>query len=361
MEQSQFIAFIRKWFTATLRIILARINGSEQAPNYLHEQLLRREYSVTGMWETVQFDGTLVAADYVALDSSLPLKSRDSMGSVTGKIPKMGLEKQKNEQEIQDLQTMQSQNVPETTLVRRLFNDVESVVGGIKERNEASFLQGFSTGIALVNDDTKPGAGVRIDYGYKNENKFGVSKLWSDATSTPLTDINTRILSKASKDGKRVNRVYVDLATMNNIKKTAEAKDLYAVSIGNFSDTNRPTPSTSRLNDAVRAEYGFEFVVVDRSVTVEDKAGNRSTFKPWAAGMVAATTSDTVGAIFYSTPAEANARVGGVEYETVDDYILVSMFRVNRPSLAEVTNAQARVAPVIGTTVYLMDSTTVQA
>lgn len=360
MEPSQFIAFIRKWFGATLRIILDKLNGSEDTRlNYLHEQLLRRQFSVTGLWETVQFDGTLVAADYVALDSSLPLKARDSMGAMTGKIPKMGMEKQKNEQELQDLQTMQSLNVPETTMARRFFDDVEKVVGGAKERNEASFLQGFSTGVALVQDDSKPGAGVRIDYGYKSENKFGVTVLWSNTSSTPLTDINTRILAKASKDNKTVNKIYLDLATLTNIKKTAEAKDLYAVSVGNFSDSNRPTPSTAKLNEIVKAEYGYEFVVVDRSVTIEDKAGNRSSFKPWAVGAVAATTAETVGALFYSTPAEANARVAGVQYETVDEYMLVSLFRVNRPSIGEVTNVQARVAPVIGTTVYLMDSLTV--
>ncbi|MES2620238.1 MAG: major capsid protein [Bacteroidota bacterium] len=360
MEQSQFLTFIKKWFSATILVILEKINGSENKPNYLHEELLRTEFSVTGMWETVQFDGTLVAADYVSLDSSLPLKSRDSMGSVTGKIPKMGLEKQKNEQEITDLQTMQSQNVSETTLARRIFNDLETVIGGVKERNEASFLQGFSTGITLVQDDAKPGSAVRIDYGYKTENKFGVSTVFSNVASTPLTDIQTRILAKASVDGKQVTRIYTDLATMRNILKTNEAKDLYAVSIGNFGST-KPTPSAARLNEAVQAEYGFQFVVVDRSVTIEDKAGNRSTFKPWQTGMLAATTADVVGALFYATPAEQNARVAGVQYEVVDEYILTSMFRVNRPSVAEITNAQARVAPVVGTTVYTMDSLTVQA
>lgn len=360
MEQSQFITFIRKWFVATLAIIIEKINGSTTAPNYMFEQLLRREYSITGMWNTEQFDDVLVAADYVALDSSLPLKSRPSMGAFGGKIPKMGIEKQKNEQEIQDLQTMQSQNVPETTIARKMFDDTRKVIGGIKERNEASFLLGLSSGVTSVQDDDKPGAAVRIDYGYKNENKFGVPVLWSNPASTPLSDINTRILAKASVDGKVVNKIYVDLATITNILKTQEAANLYALSMGNFG-TTKPAPSLQKLNDVVRTEYGYEFVKVDRSVTIEDKAGNRSTFKPWKPGAVAATTSDIVGSLFHATVAESGARVAGVEYQEVDEYMLVSLFRLNRPSLQEVTNAQARVAPVIGTTVYTMDSLTVAA
>jgi len=58
-----------------------------------------------------------------------------------------------------------------------------------------------------------------------------------------------------------------------------------------------------------------------------------------------------------------NHPVAGVSYQTADQYILVSKYRVNRPSLREYTTSQARVVPVIYNVerIYTQDIETVQA
>lgn len=58
-----------------------------------------------------------------------------------------------------------------------------------------------------------------------------------------------------------------------------------------------------------------------------------------------------------------NHPVAGVSYETADNYILVSKYRENRPSLREYTTSQARVVPVISNPdrIYTQDIKTVQA
>lgn len=358
METSIFIEYVKRFFKGVAHGVVSKLNGENKTLTYLHKTMLRKEFSVTGKWESITVNGTVVAADYVAMDSSLPLKRRDSTGTASGDIPKQGMELSLNEQELTNLDTMIATQQPESVIVGKLFQDTPKVIGGIYEKNEASFLIGMSTGITLVEDDKNTGVGIRLDFKFPAENKFGVTKVASDVTSTILTDINTKILAKASLDGKMVTKIMLDRPTFNNIAKTNEAKDLYAMFIGNYG-TTKPVPNLTRLNEAVSDEYGYTFEIVDRTVLVE-KNGVRTPFKPWATGMMAAVTSQFVGTLTYARLAEQSHPVANVTYETVDDYILVSKYRQNKPSLAEFTSSQARVVPVIGETIYLMDSNTVQ-
>jgi len=61
--------------------------------------------------------------------------------------------------------------------------------------------------------------------------------------------------------------------------------------------------------------------------------------------------------------AEKKHPVAGVSYETANEFILVSKYRVNRPSLREYTTSQARVVPVITNVdkIFTLDSKTLQA
>jgi len=361
MEPSLFVEYVQRLFGKVSHGVVTRLNGTDASKPvlYRHKTMLRKEYSVSGQWESVTINGVTVAADYVAMDSSLPLKRRDSIGKASGDIPKQGMELSLNEQELTNIDTMIATKEPESAIVAKLFQDTPRVIGGIYEKNEYSFLVGLSTGVTLVEDSTNTGVGIRMDYKYLPENKFGVSKLWSDVTSTPLTDIDQKILAKASADSKNVQVIMIDKPTFRNIQKTNEARDLYANFVENYGD-HRPIPNLTKLNAAVSDEYGYVFEIVDRGIVVE-KNKQRTTVKPWAPGAVAAITADIVGTLTYAKLAEQNHPVDGVTYEVVDDYILVSKYRQNKPSLSEHTSSQARVAPVIAETVYLMDSLTVQS
>jgi hypothetical protein len=73
--------------------------------------------------------------------------------------------------------------------------------------------------------------------------------------------------------------------------------------------------------------------------------------------------STKVGVLTWARLAEMSSKVAGVSYEIADRYILVSMFRSNRPSLREFTTSQARVVPVICDVekIYLLDTKIIQA
>lgn len=363
MEQSLFLEEVKKYFPGLAAKVVTRLNDSTNpnAQSYLHRSMLRKEYSTNLKWESITVSGSSVMADVVALDSSLPLKRRDSISRANGDIPKMGMEMAIREKELTDLRILSDTPGRTTDFLARLFRDTERVITGIYERLEYEFLLGLSTGISIVTDTVNVGTGIRVDYGYLTANKFGVPVVWSNPASTPFNDITTRILNKASLDGKRINRILMDQATFNNVAKTTEAKEMYSFSIG-YVGTNTPIPTLSQVNVASQDRFGFTIEIVDRSVRYE-KNGVQTSVKPWAAGAVVALTAPQVGTLTYGQLAEQSFPVDNVNYSNVDDFILVSKFRLNRPSLAEFTNGQALVVPVINDVdaIYLIDSTLVQA
>lgn len=365
MDQSLFFDEVKKYFPAIAARVVEKLNGSTNLPlqkRLLHRQMLTKKYSPSLRWDAITtVNGGQVAADVIAMDSSLPLKRRDAISTASGDIPKMGLELALRERELTDLDILARAPGQTQQLLARLFADTPKVINAIPETLEYMFLMGLSTGVTVIQDANNVGTGIRVDYGYLTENKFGVPVVWSNTSSTPLSDIASRILAKAQADGNSIIKFMIDRGTFANIAKTTEAKEIFAAASG-FFGSNIPTPTLSQLNAAVSDRYSFVFEIVERSVTFE-KNGVRQTLNPWAAGAVIGLTTNNVGTITYGTLAEANHPVSGVVYDTVDDFILVSKYRENKPSLAEFTSSQALVLPVIEGTdgIYLMDSTLVQA
>lgn len=365
MEQSLFIQFVQKYFPGIVVSVVEKLNDTKLTPTYLHRRMLRKDFSVSGKWESINATNTLVAADVVAMDSPLPLKKRDSVGKASGDIPKMGMELKLNEQQLTNLDTLIAQNGGSTSttavnaILAKLFSDTPKVIGGVFERLEAMFLQGLSSGVTLVEDTENVGTGVRVDYGYLSANKFTVDTLWSSTSAKPFDDIKV-VLDKAAADGNTITKVMLDRDTLENIGKTTQAKELYAFEIG-FVGSTTPALGIEQLNKiASNSRYGFTFEVVDRSIRYE-KDGTQTTIKPWTAGAVVFLVSDQVGSLTWARLAEENHPVDGVTYQKADDFVLVSKYRMNKPSLSEYTSSQARVVPVIANVdrIYLLDSTTV--
>jgi hypothetical protein len=366
MEQSLFVKWIDKYFKGIVVKTVETINGknNEQALTYLFKTMLRKEYSVTGKWDAISVLNTRVSADYVAMDSSLPLKRRDSLGKASGDIVKSGMELWLNEKQLTDLDTMISQKASDADIIAKLFQDTPKVVSGIYELMEKSFLEGLSTGITVVDDTENVGTGVRLDYKYLDENKFGVSILWNNVAAKPLDDIR-QATQKAKADGNSITYVYMDDVTFDNFAKTTQVKEYFAFSIGFIGNSAIvPVPTLEKINAALKADnrYKFQIQIIDRKV-INEKNGVRTVVTPWSAGKVILTTTQQVGVLAWARLAEQNHPVAGVSYQTADDYILVSKYRQNKPSLAEFTTSQARVVPVICNVeqIYQIDSTLVTA
>jgi hypothetical protein len=344
MERTLFVEFVKKWFHALAGKITEKINDSKEPVTYLFKTMLKPELSPDLKWEALSVNNSIVAADVVAMDSPLPLKSRPSMSSANGTIPKLGMKMQKSEKLLTDIQLMRARGATETQIVQKIFEDLPRVISGIDERLEYMFLKALSTGIMLVEDSENVGAGIRVQFGYKQENTFGASIKWGNEGYNPISDIQ-RVIAKATEDGNVITTIALDKAAYNQIRHSDETKALYAASIGNFTGNNAIIPTPTQFNDLMADEYGLKFLIIERSVRYE-KNGKQTSVKPFAKNTLVFLTTEEVGKLPYGILAEETNPVSGVEYQKVNTYILVSKYSKNDP-LREFTTAQALALPVI--------------
>ena len=366
MAQSQFIQLIDEYMAQLVLRTVIRLNGTTEKPStYLHQLMLDKEYSVDGKWTSLSGDFGTVMADFVALDSSLPLKTRDSLGQASGDISKQGLELWLNEKQLRELQILSQQGGQKAEIAKRVFEDIPRVIKAIYDRNEFMFLQGLSSGVAVADTDNT-GTGVRLDYKYPSSHKFGVGVLWSNpATSTPIDDLQ-RMQDQATIDGGTINKLMMDPFAYNNLIKSAQMKDLHGVGINFGGDYSKiPSLKRSQILEVLQDRLEINDIQVIKWATRYEKNTTKTTVKPWAEGAVVglSTTDSTVGSLVHTRIAEMDSPVENVSYQTADGYILVSKFRENRPSIKEFTKSEAAAVPVISKTdqIYLLDTKTVQA
>lgn len=369
MEESLFIDYIKTWFPAIVTEVVNELNGTRVQRPFYHKQMLTKVYSASGKWEAVSSANSRVMADVVAMDSELPLKMRDSISKASGDLPKMGMKMWLNEKQLTELDTLNNalggsnSEAIQKQMIKIIFADTPRVIEGIDERLEFMFLQGLSDGITTVDGDgsgkDNVGTGVRLNFGYAAGNQFGVDVLWSDIASTPFTDIENAITT-AGESGNRPRFVLVDKTTLNLILNTTQAKQLVAWNLGMSGVTSIPVPTIDQVNAMSQQRYGFSFFVIDRTV-IKEINGTRTSLTPWNTNKVILVNDLNVGNLMWSFIAEMNHPVSGVQYQTANDYTLVSKYRKNEPSLSEYTSSQARVVPVITNvdSIYQIDRTVV--
>ena len=354
MEKSLFPAWVDKYFKIFAAKIIEKLNGSTNPLTYLHRTMLKKEYSPTLRWGSLSTSNTVVSADVVAMDSSLPLKKRDSLKKADGEIPKIGMKLALNETTMNELNILLAVGGQDSEVLRKLFADTNKAVSGIWERLEFMFHQALSTGMILVADDDNPGLGIRVNFNHPISNKFGVSTKWSDASAKPIDDID-RVIEAARPTGNTIRHILMDKATWNKFKVNQQVREQYAF-YRDFVGTNvPPVQSVEKANEFLQAAYGVMIMIVDRHVLVE-KDGKQKAVKPWADNSVVFLTDLNVGSLTYGRLAEETFPDKAVDYQKVDDFILVSKYHKNDP-IKEFTSSQAIVLPVINNidNIYILD------
>ena len=345
MNKSLFIDLVEKFFPK-LSLYIETINGSRgDKLTYLHKNpnILRKEYSPDNKWESGAIHNAFVAADYVAVDSELPIKNRDTIAAANGKLPKIGIQKVLKESDINALNVMKAQGANGRTIANKLAQDPVACDRGLDERNEYNFLFGLSNGYSAIVDEDNPNALLRLNFNYLPEHCFGASV----AGEVSLADIKN-VLNKADEDGNTITKIWIAKSTYDKLRQTREAKELVANYNGQvFSEgTNLAVPTATKFNEAFADDNGgVEFQVVDRSVQVE-KNGKRQSVKPWNANKIIFVCNEMIGALVYGRLAEQSNPVQGVKYNLIEDYKLISKYSLVNP-LREVTSGQAFVAPII--------------
>lgn len=356
MNSSLFLKYVLSFFPK-LKTLIEKINGKRgNKLTYLHKDtsILRRVYSTDNKWEADTVDTSYVAADYVAIDSPVPLKARDRISVANGKLPKMGMKKHLKESEILALRIMENQGGQTAEIRRKLAQDPVACSVGIDERNEYALLYGLSNGFVAVRDEDNPKELLRISYQYLEDNKFGIN---SKKEGLTVDDLKNTI-DRAANDGNTIVQFWIAKTTFDALKKTQGAKELVATYNGQSYDSNTklPTPTSSKFQEAFEDETGVTFRIINRTVRLEED-GVRRSVKPWNKNIVIGVCNTMIGALVYGQVAEASNPVNGVTYQQLD-YKLISQYSTTDP-LMETTAVQAYCLPVVEDvdTIYQIDIT----
>lgn len=342
--KSIFNDLIGKYFSATAKYLYDKINGSKDEPTYLHDQMLDEEYSDDMTYASISGNFSRITADVVEIDSPMPIKTRGSLKSATGDIPKMGLKFVLNEKQMKTLMNLSRNASRVKELIKKIFNDTEACIYGIKEKIEQVHLIGFSSGFALIPDEQNVGKAIRINYNIPEANQFGAEAAkWSEAEAKPLDDIK-RVVRAAKNKGEYPNTIWMDSYIVDNLLNNDQVKQMFAFSL-NFTGDNVPMLSEDQLKALFKSSLKLDLRVVDRTF-VHEKDGKRTVSKGWTPNMVVFSTGIKVGALVYSTLAEAENKQPNVQYAEPNSYILISKSGTTDP-VSEKTAAQAMVIPVL--------------
>lgn len=357
MQQSSlFLKYILSFFPI-LKTLIEKVNGKRKNElTYLHKDtsILRRVYSPDNKWEADTVDTSYVAADYVAVDSPVPLKSRDKISTASGKLPKIGMKKTLKESEILALRLMEAQGEQASEIRRKLAQDPVACNVGVDERNEYALLYGLSNGYVAIRDEDNPKELLRITYRYLEDNILGINSLDDGITVADLKNC----IERASNDGNTIVQFWISKTKFDALKKSQDARELVANYRGQTYDsqTKLPVPNASVFQEAFLDETGVSFRIINRTVRLEQD-GVKKSVKPWNNNMIIGVCSNMIGALVYGQVAEATNRVAGVEYQQID-YKLISQYSTTDP-LRETTAIQAYCLPVIEDvdTIYQIDTT----
>ena len=350
MKESLFLQFIASIWPKLNLYIKEKEEPAKRS--YLHKEMLAPVYSSDQKWEGTSAKTSYVAADMVAMDSPLPVKKRGAIASSNGKLPKVGMKKILIESDINAINIMkarfttastdEAKNAEKQRILTKLLNDGEACSIGIDEKNEANFLTALSEGVLLVEDEDNVGTGLRVNFGYLDENTFGtITK-----GKVSYEDIEN-VKSKADTDGNTITTLMLAKSKLNEIRKERWARELVADADGKVytDETTLNVPSVKKFKEAFEDEFDITLKVVDRSILFE-KNGLQKSKKPWNADRLVFLCSDVVGSLVWGTLAESTNPVEGVKYATVDQYKLISKYSKTDP-LQEFTNGQSLVLPVI--------------
>lgn len=367
MVASIFQEFLNQVWPKLTLYVSEKENGSHRVRTYLHKQRLTALYSADQKWTSTTANNRYVAADMVSLDSPLPIKARGSISQSNGEIPKIGIGFKLSESDINTINIMKAQlsTLPEGSeaykakkmqIIAKLANDGEKCSIGIDERNEYNYLYGISNGVVLVPDEnaSNTGLGLRLNYGYLKANTFKTQV----AGEVDMDDI-ANVITHADANGVTPAIAMISKSLLTNIRKCRWARQLaadYKEQVYS-AESLLPVPSEKTFKEAFQSEYGFELMVIDRTVTIQ-KNGKDVHLKPFNQNRIIFLPDATNdGSLVWSELAESGSPVEGVNYTTLDSYKLISRYRVTTPAFAEFTKGQALVIPVIDNvdSIYILD------
>ena len=355
-EKSLFKKYVDRIIPKLQRLVEKVNDKRKDTRTYLHKDtsILRKEFKSDNKWEASSVNTTYIAADFMAFDSPVDIKTRPTVGKAFGKLPKAGIGRNLTESELTDLQIMASQGENEQRVAKKIADDLVFCNVGLDELYEWAFLYGLCWGFVGMPDIDNPENMMILDFQYLAENTFGTVTLGV----IELDDIE-RVFAAIADNQDSCDTVWISKVALKALRQTRRARELVADADDKIYDdeTTLKVPSEKRFIEVFQDEYECKMRVIDRTIIFE-KNGQKIKRKPWADNRVIFTCNPTVGTFAYGQLAESRNKVAGVAYNLVDDYKLISRYSVNDPSLVEKTTGQSIAAAIIEDVdqVYVLDS-----
>ena len=263
---SIFASYVDKFFKGFVGRFTELFNGKREQPTYLYTTMLSEEYTPDLTWNSTSLNNSIVAADVVAMDSSLPLKKRSTISRASGDVAKIGMKLQLKEKQISDIMVMQSKGQQEADIARRVLDNVPKVISGIHTRVEIMFEQALSSGQVLVESDNE-GVGIRVDFGYKNENRFhATTYAWGNENATPLDDMR-QLFDAAAANSDTISDMWLSEDYFNQARKSQQVKELVAANNNQVitASSSLPVPNRSKTLEALNDEFSCTFHIINNS------------------------------------------------------------------------------------------------
>lgn len=360
MNTSNFKEYV-KYLPAWVAAVYQRYNDKPVEEQMLYKQFMGTEYVPDLKWSSKTINSAISAADVVEMDSMLPLKSRPSLHIAEGSLPKIGMALALKESEFSALDIMIARGSSDAEIAKKLFDDTTTCIKAVETRKEIMFQEALSTGYTILREDGN-GNGVRVSFGYKENNFIPVTNSWSDTSNaTPIDDINA-VIDAANNKLVTFTDCFMSKQAFDYMRKTEQGKLLYAnfAGIFNTNSAKLPVATPERFSEAFEAEFGIKLHVVNSTFKVEVD-GVSNNVRPFAQANVVFVPDSNIGRVVYSNVVEATHRVNGVDYVDGEQGTLISKYGETNP-LKEFTCAQAMALPVVdnGVDTYVLVTTVAQ-
>lgn len=354
-NKSLFKKYVDSLFPA-LQKLVEKVNGKHKDNRtYLHKDtnILRKEYKSDNKWEAAGVNTTYIAADFMAFDSPVDIKTRPTLSKANGKLPKAGIGRSLTESALTDLQTMEVQGGNNQRIARKIADDLVFCDVGLDELYEWAFLYGLCYGFVGMPDIDNPENMMVLDFRYPESNQFG-TKVKGKVSGEDIE----RVIEAINDNQDSLDTVWVSKSRLKQIRQSRWAQELVADYDDKAYDdsTTLKSPSEKKFKQVFEDEYECKLQIVNRTIIFE-KNGNKIKKKPWSNDRIVFTCNATIGAFAYGQLAESRTPVEGVNYSLIDDYKLISRYSTNEPSLVEKTTGQSIAAPIIEDVdqIYVLD------
>lgn len=308
------------------------------------------------------------AASIVDPDAPAPLRRRNKLEFLTGKIPTMKEKFRLSQAEMRTIETILENNrfkesVQVAALIKSLWDDVSKCAVAGDKRVDIMLFQALSTlyvdtSITLNPDGAAYG---NISMMAKSYQKQGVPIVWSDiTTSTPITDIENFTEAVYTNFGRTFGKMMMSRDLWLLFRRNAEVinrlKSFF--NIGKANGTYSATIDT--VNEMFAAEGWPMIEIVNDNVGIE-KDGIISPYKPFNVNNVSFVPMGTLGVLQNAYSMELMHPVMAKSYATFDA-TLVSKWCEDDP-LVEFTGMEMNAFPSLTEIdgIFVLTTNTVQA